>query len=276
MVYTDVYGTQACLRDSLDFEIYEESINILTEKRKEFCYEGTSYLASFNEDLKSLECGESLETTTNYWLTFPLDSCVEGLSSLKYSGNIMPLKNSFTENHLNTCVDCYRDYKGFNFSNNLKPELVFTTDHVSESHEEREFIFNIPDYNPDINVNDLDWICYGSTASDCYYNADHIEWYDDEGELMTSWLSGDDCSGIWYDRTFGLSGSALSAYPNLESVMYEDVVSELIMVSATDYNYIRTDGGFDSEFVEEIFVMDYVENDIVVDNSNELNNGEIL
>lgn len=269
------YGTQECLINSLDFEIFEDSINILTEKRKEFYNEGTSYLASFNENLESLDCNESLESTTNYWLTFPLDSVSEGLSSIKYSGNILPLKNNFTENHFSTCVDYYRDYKGFNFSNSLNPELVFTTDHVSESYEGQEFIFNIPKFNPDVNVNDLDWICYGSTAGD-YDNSDHIEWYDDEGDLITSWLSGGDCSGVWYDRTFGLSGSALSSLPNLESVSYEDIVSELILLSATDYNYIRTSGSFDSEFVEEIFVMDYVEDDVVVDDDNELNNGEIL
>lgn len=131
----------------------------------------------------------------------------------------------------------------------------------------------IPDTSLDIPINDLDWKCFGSTASDCPQTSDQIEWHDDNGQIVCSWLSGDFCEGVWVDRTTGLSGSLLADCPNLESVLYQDVISELVFTSGVSYRYTRGGVvGYQTQ-ADEIFVLDCITGNTL---SGSNSSGEIL
>ena len=262
----------------MDFAIYEDSVNILTDLRTNFHDTiPSSSLASYTEDLPNVSCDESLSACSNYWLTFPLGAFTNNLSSCKQAGNILPLKNEFTEQHATSCISCYREYKNFNFCHSLKPELIFSTENINQTFTQNQFVFQLPDFSNPTPVNDLDWSCFGSRATDCFFNSDQIEWFDNNDEQRCSWLSGNECDSVWMDRVFGLSGTdVLSACPNLESVFYQDTISNLTLLSGGGYSYTRNLNNVINTELPTIFSLNCIDDNVVVDGSVNSNDGEVL
>mgnify|MGYP005988781163 CR=1 FL=1 len=230
---------QAELREVWDFNQNFNSINFLTNVRPKFSIGMVDPLLSVFTEEAPLMTEESPTPCFNFWTTFPKNS-QDGDDSCLFEGNIIPLKNNFSEKETVTCSDCYRNYSYFNFGehqlDSYKPSLLFTTNTLTETFEEGEFTFKLPDLSDPINLVDLDFSCFGSLAGSCPEEADHVI-----ANGVVSWLKGDECESVWVDRYYGLVGeTCLEDAPELESVLFEDIEpSQTVLSEGEEYIYRR-------------------------------------
>ena len=263
---------QTELSSVLDFSISFDSVNILTEGRGLFSTNRTqSSLSVYTNITPELDCESVTTSINNYWVTLPLDGYIDTVSGCNGCVNITPLKNNFNQQHQTLCNSPYREYRTFNFGelgfDNLKPQLLFTTNSQTESIDKihTNFIFRIPDLSEPISGDALSsFNCWGSVVGDCPNNADNIIWSDGE-RIITSWFKGDDpCSGGWVERYIDVNGELSDTLPN----------SELVLLSGIDYEYVRpyetmlTNTNFDAEEIENsIFILGETKGTSIYDRS---------
>jgi hypothetical protein len=266
-----------------DFSLNNDSVNILTEPRETFS-DGIVHtgLAVYTEDLPNLDCSLSASASWNYWATFGKDS--SGLSSdsvCNITGNIVPLKNNFSETHEVTC-NASRVYTNFGLGerglDNFKPKLIYTTDHETTIFDDPIFTFRLPDYAENLIASAVDFSCFGVLAGDNPFTSDNIIWGDNPHQFLT-WLSGTECQSVWVDRYYGLSGTSISDYPNLESVAYSDIVpSEILLLSGVDYIYKRPESIPISDVVSDnmLFGAGGILGDVITDISDNHNDAKFV
>jgi len=112
------------------------------------------------------------------------------------------------------------------------------------------------------------------TAGGCPEESDTLFW--DSG---CSWLSGDECNGVWVDRSYGVDDPCLSACPQLESVLFIDrIPSEGVLLSGIDYLYQRPQGRTTGQLGDDgvFFVADCIDGSDVIDSSGNSNDGTII
>lgn len=267
-----------------------DSVNFLTDVRDKFsevtllssfAYDRTntmSTLAVFDVDI-NVDCDNTPTAYSNYWITLPVENYTTGEECVG-STNVIPLKNNFSETHHTTCTPSYRTYTQFNFGNsgldNLKPELLFRTkvDIQHYSTEQTEFTFKLPDNSPSLTGSDIpDFNCFGGLGGNCPTYTDNIKWYPDGStEPIFSWLSGDDCAGVWADRIVGSDGEVVDIVP-----------TQMELHSGIEYTYLRPNNetldelrASIAESDETIFSFDSVSGDTIVDESSNKINGKYV
>lgn len=215
----------------------------------------------------SSDCGESdNEVIDKYIFTSPISK--EDVCRLL---NIIPLKNGYTEDNKLSCNRDYRDYKCL-YMDGDKPCLTYNSGFSVIDITDEEFILELPEGLSSLSINDT-INCFNGNCGDCPTNADSIHWLSGDIEIC-SWLSGNECEKMWYDRYYGIIGDDICDRGELNSVMFTDVPSELVLESGGMYIYKK--GGstnnesslnedsliFDFDCVSGVDVFDLSENQI--------------